>query len=158
SFAGLALIAASGAIFGATLVRLAPGFDVDDREFDPRLSQASIQALRDSRAENRNLFRFYANYLRGVAHGDFGISYSLKRPVGELLTERGPVTIQLAAAGFAGGWALGLGLAIAAQRRRLLGFAASSISSLLLCLPAALIGLLILFVRGSWWWAIALVL
>ena len=159
NLAGILVMAILGAIAAATLVRFAPGFEVDEREFDPRLSPASIQALREARVADRNLFRFYANYFRGIAHGDFGVSNSLKRPVGELLAERGPVTLRLAASGLIGGWVLGLAFGIAAsQRSRALDFAASAVSSIFLCLPAALIGLLILFARGSWWWAIALIL
>jgi peptide/nickel transport system permease protein len=141
--AGLLLTALAGAFFAATLVRFAPGADSDERDFDPRLSAASVQALHDSRAADRNLVRYYATYLRGLARGDFGTSYSLKIPVRELLAERGPATLRLAGYGLSAGWAVGLALAM---------------STLLLCVPAALIGLVILLARGQWWWAIALII
>jgi len=38
-----------GGFLGATLVRLAPGFGVDEEELDARLSAQSIQALRATR-------------------------------------------------------------------------------------------------------------
>ena len=37
-----------GGLLGATLVRYAPGFGVDERELNTRLNNDSIQALRQS--------------------------------------------------------------------------------------------------------------
>jgi peptide/nickel transport system permease protein len=143
----------------ATLVRLAPGFSVDERELDPRLSEASLQALRAARAADQNVPAFYWNYMRGLIRGEFGFSQSLRRPVSELLAERGPVTLELAGWGLAGGWALGLGMAVVAAtgKRTALDLFSASLSSLLLCLPAAVIALLVLFAGAARWWAIALV-
>jgi peptide/nickel transport system permease protein len=157
--AGLAITALVGALLAATLVRLAPGADSDERDFNPRLSAASVQAYHESRAADRNLGRYYANYLRGLAHGDFGTSYSLKRPVRELLMDRGPATLRLAGSGLLAGWLLGGTLAIIATQWKIGGLSAitSGLSALLLCVPAALIGLLILVARASWWWAIVLI-
>ena len=158
--AGLLLTALAGAFFAATLVRLAPGADSDERDFDPRLSAASIQALHGSRAADRNLGRYYAAYLRGLVRGDFGTSYSLKRPVRELLADRGPATLRLVGSGLFAGWALGLALAIIATQGKVgaLKVFTSGLSTLLLCLPAALIGLVVLVARARWWWAIALII
>lgn len=155
--AGLILTALAGALFAATLVRFAPGADSDERDFDPRFSAASLQALHDSRSGDRHLARYYANYLRGLTHGDFGVSYSLKRPVRELLVDRGPATLRLAGSGLIAGWVLGLSLAILATQWRdgALEWLTAGLSTLLLCLPAALIGLLVLVARAQWWWAIA---
>jgi peptide/nickel transport system permease protein len=158
--AGLMLTALAGALFAATLVRFAPGADSDERDFDPRVSAASLQALHDSRSEDRHLARYYVNYLRGLAHGDFGTSYSLKRPVRELLADRGPATLRLAGCGLIAGWVLGLALAIFATQwhRGGIEWFTSGFSALLLCMPAALIGLLVLVARAQWWWAIALII
>jgi peptide/nickel transport system permease protein len=155
---GLVLTAAFGGLAAATLIRFAPGFGSDEREFDPRLSEDSLRSLRAERAAEQNLGKFYLHYLAGLIHGEFGVSHSLRRPVSELLIERGPVTLQLAGWGLMAGWALGLGLAIAtAQWKRTLELFAASLSSLFLCLPAAVIGLLVLFSGVARWWAIALI-
>ena len=47
-----------GGFLGATLVRLAPGFGVDEEELDARLSNQSIQALRQAQATDQNLAVF----------------------------------------------------------------------------------------------------
>jgi peptide/nickel transport system permease protein len=157
---GLVVTALIGALFAATLVRLAPGADSDERDFDPRFSPASIHALHESRAADRNLARYYVTYLRGLAHGDFGVSYSLKRPVRELLADRGLTTLRFAGCGLIAGWALGLALAIVATQWKVGGMSTftSGLSAMLLCVPAALIGLLVLAARAQWWWAIALII
>jgi peptide/nickel transport system permease protein len=157
---GLMLTALAGALFAATLVRFAPGADSDERDFDPRFSAASVQALHDERSGDRHLARYYVNYLSGLVHGDFGVSYSLKRPVRELLVDRGPATLHLAGCGLVAGWVLGLALATFATQwhRGGLEWLTSGFSTLLLCVPAALLGMLVLAARAQWWWAIALII
>ena len=49
------LTALVGGLLGATLVRLGPGFGVDERELDNRLSQESRQAIRSERAQDSRL-------------------------------------------------------------------------------------------------------
>src|ERR1035441_9011330 len=82
-----------GGLLGATLVRLGPGFGVDERELDSRLSAGSQQAIRTERARDNNIASFYFRYLAGLVRGDFGFSRSLNRPVSELLKERLPLTL-----------------------------------------------------------------
>src|SRR4029077_13062388 len=69
---GLTLIATAllGGLLSAALVRLAPGFDVDEQQLDPHLNSASVQALRRARAEQYNILRFYLHSLQRAAHGD----------------------------------------------------------------------------------------
>ena len=102
-----------GGLLGATLVRLGPGFGVDEREFDPRLNAQSIQAIRAERASDNNIALFYGRYLSGLVHGDLGFSRSLNRPVSELLKERLPLTLGSLAYGVLGGMSIGLILALA---------------------------------------------
>ena len=44
-----------GGLLGATLVRLGPGFDVDERELDARLSAQSQQAIRAERTRDNDI-------------------------------------------------------------------------------------------------------
>lgn len=146
----LVLTALLGGLLGATLVRFAPGFGVDERELDSRLNQDSIQALRRSHSEERDLFQFYARYLVGVVHGNLGVSHSFGRPVAQLFAERLPVTLRTVALGLLGGWLLALLLALPAAT---LGggnfdFFASSASGAFLCLPSAVVAMLFLYFGG----------
>src|SRR5271154_2274432 len=101
-----------GGLLGATLVRLSPGFGVDERELDSRLSAASQQAIRSERARDNNIASFYLHYLTGLVHGDFGFSRSLNRPVSELLKERLPLTMVSLGYGVLAGVSFGLSLAL----------------------------------------------
>ena len=74
-----------GGFLGATLVRLAPGFGVDEAELDPRRSATSIKALRETSGENRNIFMFYVDYLARIAHGDLGVHVRSTALSGNLL-------------------------------------------------------------------------
>src|SRR5579863_10093110 len=152
-----------GGLLGATLVRLAPGFGVDERELDSRLSASSQQAIRSERARDNNIASFYVRYLAGLAHGDFGFSRSLNRPVSQLLKERLPLTLVSLGYGVVGGVSIGLALALLTVWWRAPGsdFVPSMLSGLCLAAPAAVIALIFLWI--SPWagaggrWAIALV-
>lgn len=143
---GLTLIATVllGGFLAAVLVRLAPGFDSDEAQLDPHLSAESIQALRQTRLEQRNIFSFYFHSLRRAAHGDLGTSISLGQPVAKLLRDRAPLTLRLAGMGLLLSWATAMALALSAAWLRASAYDAFStlISGMFLCIPAAVLALL----------------
>jgi len=131
-------------LLGATLVRLAPGFGVDEQELDSRLNHESIQALRQSRASDGGLAEYYVHYLSRLVHGDLGTSRTLQQPVRQLLAERFPETLKSVGLGLVLGWTLGLALAIAPVMSRScsVDLFASLVAGVLLCIPAAVLALL----------------
>ncbi len=133
-----------GGFLGATLVRLAPGFGVDEEELDTRLSQSSIRALQQSQTSHESLGGFYIHYLSRVLHGDLGTSRTLQQPVGRLLAERLPETLKSVGLGLALGWTLGLALAIVVVGARswCVDLLASLLAGTLLCMPAAVLAIL----------------
>ena len=148
-----------GGLLGATLVRLGPGFGVDERELDSRLSADSQQAIRVERAGENNIALFYVRYLGGFAHGDFGFSRSLNRPVAQLLKERLPLTLASLGYGVFGGASIGLVLALLTVWWRAPGVdvASALLTGLCLAAPAAVIALVLLWMGAASRWAIALV-
>ena len=148
-----------GGLLGATLVRMGPGFGVDERELDSRLSADSQQAIRAERAKENNIALFYARYLGGFIHGDFGFSRSLNRPVAELLRQRLPLTLASLGYGVFGGASMGLALALLTVWWRAPGMdvASALLSGLCLAAPAAIIALVLLWMGAASRWAIALV-
>ena len=144
----IAITVVVGGLLGATLVRVAPGFGIDEAELDSRLSAQSIQALRRAQA-GQSLVSFYFQYLVNLLRGDLGISPSLQRPVAELLRERTPETAKSVALGLALGWTLGLTVAIAVVMSRswALDLAAALTTGILLCLPAAVLALVFVLAR-----------
>jgi peptide/nickel transport system permease protein len=155
----IALTILLGGLLGATLVRLAPGFGVDERELDARLSTQSIELLRQSHASQRNILGYYRGYLAGLLRGDLGVSTSLERPVTELFAERLPVTLRSVGIGVAAGWLLGFLLAVPAGifRWKIYEVFTAGLSGLFLCLPAAILGLGLVYAGGPTSAAIALV-
>ena len=158
-FLRLALTVLLAGLLGASLVRYAPGFGVDEQELDARLSSTSVQALRDAHAGERNILSFYAHYLARLAQGDLGRSRSLGQPVRELFRERFPYTLRSVGFGLLGGWIFGFGLALpgALQRNWAYDVISTLLSGLFLCLPAAVVALFFLYFGGAPAWAISLV-
>lgn len=161
TFQRLAVMAAvvlAGGLLSATLVRLAPGFDVDEQQLDSRLSAESVQALRQARAHDRRLASFYVHYLGRALRGDLGQSRTLNRPVRELLAERLPVTARLAGAGLLAGWLCALAVALLATmlRRAACDVAATLLAGVFLSVPAAVLSLLFVFARAPAYLVIAL--
>jgi peptide/nickel transport system permease protein len=133
-----------GGFISSTLVRLAPGFDVDEAQLDPRLNSESLQALRLARLDQHNIFRFYFHSLQRAAHWDLGTSISLGQPVSLLFRERGPLTLRLVGIGLLLSWAVAMALALSAALLRVTAYDALTtvISGMFLCIPAAALALL----------------
>ncbi len=133
-----------GGLLSAFLVRLAPGFDSDEAQLDPHLNSESVQAMRETRLAQHNIFHFYWQSMQRAAHGDLGTSLSLGQPVVKLLRERGPLTVRLVAIALMISWAAALALAFSAAWLRTMAYdtAATVICGTLLCVPAAVLALL----------------
>lgn len=101
-------------IICATLVRFAPGFGVDERELDSRLSNESVLAIRAGQSEQQNVGRFYENYLARLMHGDLGTSHLFSQPIAVLLQQRAPITANNILCSLVLAWGLGFMLALAA--------------------------------------------
>lgn len=156
---GLLAVVLAGGLMAATLVRYAPGYGVDERELDFRLSQASVDAIRGQHHHEANLLRYYGGYLAAAMHGDFGKSESLPRPISELVRERFPVTARAVLFGMLSAWSLAFLLAMFGQFFGGWLFEVSStlLSSFLLSLPSTVVALLFVFFRGPVFLAIACV-
>ena len=133
-----------GGFLSAMLVRLAPGFDADERELDPHLNAQSLQAIRDAGQRDHNIFRFYFSYMKRAANGDLGTSLALGQPVRTLLRDRIPLTVRLLATGLGLAWMLAVSLSLSAAWLRFSTYDAMTTvaSGTLLCIPAAVLALL----------------
>jgi peptide/nickel transport system permease protein len=145
---------------GATLVRLAPGFGIDERALDPRLSAESRAAIAREHASERSPLGFYIAFLGGMLRGDAGRSVVFSQPVMQLVAERAPETLRSVAAGLAVGWIAAILLATSAalSRRAPPAIAAIALSGTLLSIPAAVLATLCLLLRLSPSLAIAAVI
>jgi peptide/nickel transport system permease protein len=143
---GLILVATAllGGFLSAAMLRLAPGFDTDEAALDPHLNSQSIQALRQARTEQHNIFRFYLHSLQMAMHGDLGTSISLKQPVNTLLQDRFPLTLRLVSLGLLMSWAAVMALVFTTALLRVTAYdlLATFLTGLLICVPAAVLALL----------------
>jgi len=149
-----------GGLLSATLVRFSPGYGVDERELDPRLNRASVEALRSSRRIESGLLAYYQNYLTRALHGDFGKSQWLDRPIGSLIRDRLPVTARSVLSGMFVAWMAALIVAFAAMffRGFLFDFSATTVSGLLIALPTGVVAMLAIYLRAPAFLAISVVI
>ena len=154
----VSITALLGGFLCATMVRLAPGFDSDERVLDSRFSSASLREIRNEHASERNVGRFYLTYLGKALRGDLGESHTLNRPVFELLRERLPVTLRLVGIGLLLAWTAGLAMAMTAALARFTAcdWLVTLAASACLSLPAAVVALLIVYWNKPAYLALAL--
>jgi peptide/nickel transport system permease protein len=79
---------------------------------------AMAQQIREDLGLDLPLPVQYVRWLGGVVRGDFGMSYVRRRPVIDIVAERVPSTLELAAAALAIAACVGLALGIAAALKR----------------------------------------
>jgi len=144
--AAVSVLLLSG-LLAATLVRMAPGFGMDERLLDARLSAGSLNAIERETRSQKHVARYYWQYLRRFLKGDLGDSTSMGRPVRDLLAERLAVSFRSGLAGLALAWMAAL---LAVTVLELLhsnsGEAvASLVTGALLCSPAALVALICVY-------------
>lgn len=156
--AALLLLTLAGGLLAATLVRFSPGYGVDERELDSRLSQSSVDYIRGQ--HHQHLFRYYGEYLRAALHGDLGASESLHRPITQLLAERFHVTLRSVSLAVLVAWSAAFGLATLSWLMGgwLFDLSCTLFSGFLLSLPAAVVALLFVYLRAPVFLAIAVVL
>jgi len=131
---------------GATLVRLAPGFGIDEQALDARLSAQTRDALERRHAGERNPLAFYAHFLARLFHGEAGRSVVFGQPVRDLIRDRAGTTIVTVGAGLAVGWcaAVLLGLAVALSRSAMAILPAFAFSGSLLSMPSVVLAMVCL--------------
>jgi len=106
-----------------------------------------VERLRDSLGLNDPFPLQYWNFLANAVQGDFGMSYRQGRPVAEILMERAPATLELAAVSglFAIVFGIGLGVLTAIRRDGVLANVIMTVSLIGVSLPTFLIGILLIY-------------
>ncbi len=136
------------------LMHLAPG-----GPFDRERAPASPEIERNLRAKyhlDEPVWKQYLEYLRDLAHGDFGVSLKYRNhTVNDIIAQGLPVSMTLGALAF--GFALGVGLPLgfftAARRGQWMDWAGSFLAVLAVCVPAFVVApVLILIFCIHWRW------
>ena len=110
-------------------------------------TQADVERLREVLGLDQPFPVQYWRFLQNAAQGDFGISYRQGRPVADILIERAPATLELAAVSGVLAITFGIALGVFTAIRRD-GWAASGVMAVSLIgvsLPTFLIGILLIY-------------
>lgn len=144
-----AMILLVSGLAGATLIRMAPGFGVDERVLDPRFSARSLEAMAREHVTERNPLAYYVRYLTGLLHGDAGRSVVFGQPVAALIRERIPATLRSVLLGLALGWGAAILFAVAgaASGKAAAALSGLAISGILLSVPSAVVAMVCLLVE-----------
>jgi len=144
------LIGASILIF--VLMRLVPGDIAEILVYQTgsessAVQQQQIQKIRQELGLDQPVAVQYLAWVGAAAHGDFGRSYAQRRPVGDILRERFPRSMELALLTLviAIVWAVPLGVVSAARQNTALDYLARLVSLSGLSLPLFFTGALILY-------------
>ena len=148
------LLLAGVSLLSFVLVELAPGDYFAEMRLDPRISEATVHALRSRYGLDRPLPERYGRWLASLAKGELGYSFAYGQPVGPLLWPRLRNTLLLTVTATALAWLLAvpLGTWWATRRRGPADAALTGLTAMLLALPdlVLVLGLLLLAVRTGW--------
>ncbi|MBI1391077.1 MAG: ABC transporter permease subunit [bacterium] len=136
------------------LGRLAPG-DPAEAMAGQRATEEQKQMIAQKYGLDRPLAEQYLTYLYNLARGDLGLSYDSHRPVSEIIAERFPYTLKLAAGAMFAAVLLGVsaGLLSALTPNSWYDRAAMVIAMLGISTPVFWLGLLLMYfisVRLNW--------
>jgi peptide/nickel transport system permease protein len=145
-------------LFGASLLifvlmRLVPGDIAEILVYQTGSESSAVQRrqieqIRRELGLDRPVIAQYGAWLAGAVRGDFGYSYSQRRPVNEILAERFPRSMELAVFTLvlAALWSIPLGVISAVRQNTWLDYLVRVLSISGLSLPIFFTGVLILYV------------
>jgi len=144
-------------LFGASLLifvlmRMVPGDIAEILVYQTGAETSSVQKkqieqIRRELGLDRSLVSQYVGWLAGAVRGDFGYSYSQRRPVTDIVAERFPRSLELAAVTLvlAAVWSIPLGVVSAVRQNTWLDYLVRVLSISGLSLPIFFTGVLMLY-------------
>jgi peptide/nickel transport system permease protein len=119
---------------------------------DGRTSNIDIEVLRHQLGLDQPLYVQYFDWIKGMLHGDFGLSLSLHRPVADVIAGSIGYTALIAVMAILFTWfvALPLGIYAAVNRNSFGDFAIAFLGFFGLALPAFLLALVMLYFVFQW--------
>ncbi|WP_405148366.1 ABC transporter permease [Nocardia salmonicida] len=147
----LRLITGLGVLWGATTlsflgVRLAPGDTVDVLLGEQQRTPEVEAAIRAEWGLDSPAVVQYGRYLWNVAHGDFGRSYVLQRPVSEIISSQAGPTLALTGAALLVALVFAVVVATSTAQRRRSRAIANAVELALVSTPSFWLGIVLLSV------------
>lgn len=142
----------ASSVIAFVLPRLAPGDPASDIA-GPDATPEQLAAVRESLGLNDPWIVQYADWLGRALHGDFGKSFSMRRPVAEVIASRLESTLELALLATILMVAIGIGLGILAgtERSRWARTLIDGANTFFLAVPPFLVGLALILLLGILW-------
>lgn len=146
------IVVALVAIIVFFLIHAAPGEPFSDLMDDPKITEAVREQLRHMYGLDLPVAEQFGRYVTSVFRGDLGYSTSHHRPVSHVLLDALPNTLLLMMTALVGGFALGIGTALAQVRNlgRRIDKTLGGFSLLFFSVPDFWLALLILVGVASW--------
>jgi peptide/nickel transport system permease protein len=119
------------------------------------ISQAEIQSVRKQLGLDQPWYVQYGRWIANASHGDFGMSWAWKRPVGEVIAERLPLTLAIAVSTliFMYAIAIPIGIYSAVHRYSFGDHAFSLVGYLGLATPNFLLALVLMYLSQQYFGA-----
>ncbi len=148
----LTLVAATVAVF--LLIQVVPG-DPAAYMMGLNANPEAVAALRAQMGLDASLAERYLSWIAGLVRGDFGVSYTYRVPVGQLIAQRVVVSLPLTLLSLAIsiGLALPIGMFAAARRGRAADSLVMGVSQIGMALPSfwfAMLLVLVFAIRLRW--------
>lgn len=151
----LAIFGVTFITFGLTTISPSDPAEVRLLANDQIPSEEALEKLREEMGLNDPFLVQYGDWLKDILRGDLGYSYRYSAPVANVLTQKVPITLELAAA------ALGLflvlsiclGVLAAIYKSKLLDYCIRGFSFISISIPAFWLGLIFLYyfaVKLNW--------
>ncbi len=137
------------------LLEIAPGTYVDEIRLNPRLSPQTVALLKSRYGLDQPVAVRYLRWIRSIARGEFGFSFSYGMPAGRVILPRARNTLVLAVAATACAWcaALVLGVITAVRGGSWVERAIRAPMALLQSVPEVLLALLLSIAAVRMHWA-----
>jgi peptide/nickel transport system permease protein len=127
------------------LMRLVPG-DPAVVILGYKATPDGVRALHEAWHLDEPLLRQYLRWIAGLAHGDFGLDFRQNEPIGQMIRDRLPVTLELTLLATIGTALIGipLGLAAGARRRSIADRATSALGLVGVSIPDFWLGIMLI--------------
>ncbi|MGO9254867.1 MAG: ABC transporter permease [Bryobacteraceae bacterium] len=149
-----ALLVMAVSLLSFAFAKLAPGDYYSEMQSDPRISESTIEGLREQAGLHRSWPAQYAAWAASLLKGDFGYSLAYRGPVAPILWQRIRATLLLTGTATFLAWMLALPLGVwnAVERGTWKDTAARAGLAVLILIPDLLLAILFLLlaVRTGW--------
>ncbi len=130
------------------LLRLAPGGPMAVYAQNPNMTEADMRRIEHILGLDQPIHIQYLKWAAGMATGNLGYSYRTGRPVGQIILERIPATVQLMGCAYLIAITLGLstGIVSAIRRHSIFDYCATTGAMVGLSVPTFWFGLMVIIV------------